>query len=172
MSDTTTADAPSIEGASSDEVGRFRRILLGLAAVTLVGTAVELAMLRHWVGFDQLIPWFILAVVGVVVAAQWLHPTPAVTLTSRVVGVAAAVGGAYGAWEHIHANYESGPLDFRYAETWSTMSMASKAWTAATGGVGPAPALAPMILALSGACLALATVGLPTRRTQAVPSPA
>jgi hypothetical protein len=67
----------------------------------------------------------------------------------------------FGVYEHIASNYEAGPLDFRYADRWATMSMPARVWAAASGTVGPSPALAPATLALAGACLVLATIGLP-----------
>lgn len=157
-----TAGTPS--GSGQDQSDRFRRIFLGLAAATIVGTAAELASLRHWDGTDQLIPWVTLAILATAVVVQWLRPTPTVTLASRVIGGACVAAGLFGAWEHIHSNYETALLDFRYANTWATMSALDRWWTAASGGVGPSPALAPMILALSGLCLVFATVGLPAGR--------
>ena len=172
MSASTTVDelvdpAATRPGATADPhplVGRFRQVLLGLAGATTVATALELAMLRHWDGFDQLIPWFILGVVGVTVVALAVRPAPLTVHSAPLVGLLAGAGGLYGALEHIHSNYESGPLDFRYANTWATMSATSKWWKAATGAVGPAPALAPMALGMAGACLALATIAHPAGR--------
>ncbi|QSE84865.1 hypothetical protein [Rhodococcus koreensis] len=46
-------------------VGSFCAVLIGLAAFTCVGAALELASLRHWNEFDQFIPWFVLAPVAV-----------------------------------------------------------------------------------------------------------
>ena len=156
--------------ATPDPVWRLRHLFLGVAAATVLGTAVELASLRHWNGWEQLVPWATLGVLAVAIAAQWLRPTPTVTLASRIVGGTCAIAGLYGAWEHVQSNQEAGPLDFRYADRWATMSAASRWWTAASGGVGPSPALAPLILALGGACLAFATVGLRTRRTAPDPT--
>ena len=60
--------------------------------------------------------------------------------------------------------FRSGPLDFRYTDRWPAMSEWSRWWAAASGAVGPSPALAPAILALAGACLAFATLGRTTAR--------
>ena len=154
----------AVPATTVDQSPRFRRIFLGLAAATAIGTALELASLRHWDGAEQLIPWVALAVLAVAIAAQWLRPTPTVTLASRIIGAVCVVSALFGFWEHVQSNYETAPLDFRYATSWATMSTASRWWTAASGGVGPSPALAPMILALSGLCLVFATVGLPVGR--------
>ena len=156
-----TGEAEAVPAAT------FRRILLGLAGASVVGIALELASLRHWNGFDQLIPWICIAVVGVAVLVQWFRPSPLSVLAARVIGGTAAITGVYGVLQHVHSNYETAPLDFRYADTWATMSFTSKVWKAASGGVGPSPALAPLVLALAGLCLAFATVGLsgrPVRR--------
>lgn len=139
-------------------VRRARLALLALAGAATVGTAVELAMLRHWNGFDQLIPWAILGIVALGTGALALRPNGGTILAARVVGVASGLGGLYGAWVHVRSNYDAGPLDFRYAEKWASMSAGSRWWTAASGGVGPSPALAPMALAMAGACLAAATL--------------
>jgi hypothetical protein len=152
---------PSPEAAA---VRRFQRVLLVLAALTVLGTAAELAMLRHWNGVDQLIPWFALGVLAAAVAAVALHLSAVTALVARLVGAVASASGLYGAWVHVHSNYEVGPLDFRYQNTWATMSLASRWWKAASGGVGPSPPLAPAILALGGACLALSTIGWQTMR--------
>jgi hypothetical protein len=145
-------------------VRRFQRVLLVLAALTVLGTAAELAMLRHWSGVDQLIPWFALGVLAAAIAAVALHRSAVTAIVARLVGAVASASGLYGAWVHVHSNYEVGPLDFRYQNTWATMSLASRWWKAASGGVGPSPPLAPAILALGGACLALSTIGWQTTR--------
>jgi hypothetical protein len=150
-------------GPDAALVRRFQRVLLALAAVTVLGTAAELAMLRHWNGFDQLIPWFALGALAAAIAAVALRRTAVTVRVARVVGTVAGAAGLYGTWVHVHSNYEVGPLDFRYQNTWATMSLASRWWKAASGGVGPSPPLGPAILALGGACLALSTLGSRTR---------
>ena len=102
----------------------------------MVGTAIELAMLRHWDGFDQLIPWVMLLVLGAAVVAQWLRPTPVVTKVTRAIGIVSFVCGAFGAFEHIESNWEAAPLDFRFAPKWEAMGALERLWTATTGGVG------------------------------------
>lgn len=151
------SDVPPLD---VDLVPRFRRILLGLAAATVVGTAIELAMLRHWDGLDQLVPWLMLLVLGAAVAAQWLRPGAVVTKAARAVGAVSFACGAFGAVLHVKSNYDEAPLDFRFAPKWEAMGLLERVWTATTGGVGDVPAFAPMILALSGACLLFATIGL------------
>jgi hypothetical protein len=79
----------------------------------------------------------------------------------RVLAVAVFLSAGLGVVEHVVANYDAGPLDFRYSAKWATMSAGSRWWAAATESVGPAPALAPLVLAWSSLCLAFATLDHP-----------
>ena len=82
-------------------------------------------------------------------------------LAVRAIVVAVFVAAAFGVFEHIDANYDAGPLDFRYSAKWETMSTADRWWTAATNGVGPSPPLTPAVLAQAALCLGLATIQHP-----------
>ena len=104
-------------------VARFRRGLLTLAASAAAGTALELAMLRHWNGVDQLVPWATLVMVAAGIAIVAFSGARAAVLTGRAIGCGSAIAGVFGVYEHIASNYEAGPLDFRYADRWATMSM-------------------------------------------------
>jgi hypothetical protein len=151
----------------ADEVGlvrMFRRILISLALVGMIGTAAELAMLRHWNSRDQLIPWFALGALLLALVLIVGSGTRSAIGIARVLAALVALAAIYGVISHVQANYEAGPLDFRYADSWSNLSATSRWWAAATGGVGPSPALAPLILAQSAACLWLATLRHPGRR--------
>jgi hypothetical protein len=135
---------------------RSRRVLLGLAAAGVIGTAVELASLRHWNGLLQLVPWIALGVLVLGIAQAVLRPR----VDPRFVRLEAAtvvVAAAFGSLEHLLANLDAGPLDFRYADRWAGMSAAARWWAAASGGVGPSPILAPLVLAQAAACLWFAT---------------
>jgi hypothetical protein len=132
-----------------------RRAFLGLTAVGIVGTAIELVTIRHWHGMMQLIPWATLALltVGLVLLSRTPSPT-----TARIVGVIAlvsAAAGLFGVFEHIWQNYGAAPLDFRYATRWTSMSETSRWWAAANGSVGPSPVLAPAILTQTAVLLGL-----------------
>ena len=145
----------------SDEAGivrTLRRALLALTAAGIAGTTIELAMIRHWTSTDQLIPWFALAVLAIACASIVFRPTPSTIRAARVIAVVVAVAAVFGVYEHVHANYEAGPLDYRYADSWDGMSALSRWWTAASGGVGPSPVLAPLLMAQAAACLVLATL--------------
>lgn len=141
----------------------LRRAFLLVAAGTCGGAVLELAMLRHWDGLDQLVPWVVLAALAVGIAAVALKPTPRVLLAARLLAVGSAFAGAFGVWEHVSSNWETAPLSATWASTWDTLSPLQW-WEAATGGAGIAPPLAPGFLALTGICLALATTGLLHRR--------
>ena len=128
--------------------------MLVVASLAVGGTAVELAMLRHWNGFVQLIPWLTLAVVTVAIGLA----AKGRTRWARVLAVAVFAAALLGIWEHTLANYHAGPLDFRYATKWATMSDRTRWWTAFTESVGPSPTLAPLVLAWSSLCVWFATL--------------
>lgn len=142
-------------------VHRFRTILLGLAAVTCLGAATELAMLRHWRG-SQLIPWVMLAVIaaGIVFYAP-RRDSRAAIISVRIIAGLSVVTSAVGAFQHIVSNWETAPLSAQFATTWEAVPLWQQWWLAASGGAGAAPPLAPGFVALSGLCLALATIGAP-----------
>ena len=71
-----------------------------------------------------------------------------------------AIGGL-GIWFHVQENLDAGPLDRHYAATWDSMSSLDQLWAATTGGVGPAPILAPGVLVEISLALLLATVAHP-----------
>ena len=142
----------------------LRRAFLLVAAGTCGGAVLELAMLRHWDGVDQLVPWVVLAVLAVGIAAVALKPTPRVLLAARLLAVGSAFAGLFGVWEHVSSNWQTAPLSATWASTWDTLSPMQQWWEAATGGAGIAPPLAPGFLALTGICLALSTTGLLHRR--------
>jgi hypothetical protein len=81
----------------------------------------------------------------------------------RTLAVVALVVSTTGVALHVIENLDAGPLDRAYAATWDTMSPLAQWWTAITGGVGPAPVLAPGALAEIALALALGTVGLRAR---------
>lgn len=133
---------------------RLRTGLLVLAGLAVGGTAIELAMLRHWNGVVQMIPWFALAVVTAAIMCAARRRVGLARFLALAVFVAAAVG----IYEHTLANYRAGPLDFRYATKWATMSSKSRWWAAFTESVGPSPTLAPLVLAWSSLCVWFATL--------------
>jgi hypothetical protein len=140
--------------SESATLARIRWVVALLASVTAAGGLVELAMLRHWEGI-QLVPWFVLALVGVVgiVTARGGPPRLA-----QATGIVALLGGGLGVWQHIAANLALGPQLAQYAQTWESMSALEQWWLASTGAVGAAPALAPGLLAMAGVLLIVAVL--------------
>jgi hypothetical protein len=118
------------------------RGLFALTVVGTVGTAVELALERHWGSTVRLIPWLSIAVLVVGLCLVGRRPGAA-----RLLAVVVVVTAGLGVYEHVDENHKAGPLDRRYSATWDTMSSASQWWAAATKAVGPAPPLAPAALA-------------------------
>jgi hypothetical protein len=164
---TVTADRPPATGeagTATDSALLLRRGLLVLAGLGIAGTAVELAMLRHWKSFEQLIPWAALAVIALCLAAVAFRPTRATVLVARFGGLALVIAGLYGALEHVSGNLGAGPLDAVYGPRWDSMGTLARWWHALSGSVGPAPVLAPLILAQIALCLLLATVHHPVLR--------
>jgi hypothetical protein len=138
----------------------LRRCFLALAVTATVGTAVELALSRHWTSAIQLIPWY--AVGGLAVGAVLLvaRPRPRAVRAVRLLAVVVVATALFGIYEHVLANYHAAPLDFRYESKWASMSTGSRWWAAISEAVGPSPTLAPAVLAQAAVCLLLATVGL------------
>jgi hypothetical protein len=143
-------------GRRIDPAVLIRRGLLALIVLGILATAFELASERHWNGIEQLIPWIALAVLT---AATMLLVIPAdgSVAASRVLALLVVAASLYGVVEHILVNYDSGALDQRYAQTWSSLSVLEQLWLAATKTVGPAPTLAPGVLGQSALLLLLAT---------------
>lgn len=150
----------------TDLAHTLRLGLLGLAAFSIVGLGLELVFLRHWGSTLEAIVWPVLLglVLGwiaivrgrsrrTIIAARWLA---AVTVAAAVIGIGV----------HVWANLEAAPLDREFAATWPTLPVAQQLFLAVTGGVGPAPTLAPGALAEIALTLALSTVGHPALAQQ------
>jgi hypothetical protein len=104
-------------------------------------------------------------------AAGVRHPGRRSILWARGLGLAVLLFSAVGVAVHIAQNLASGPLDRDYAAIWDTLSPVQQLWTAATGGVGPAPALAPAAIAWTALILLLATVRHPALEPTDAPAP-
>jgi hypothetical protein len=79
----------------------------------------------------------------------------------RVLALAVAVCAAAGVYAHVAANYEAGPLDQRYTATWDALPLATRWWAALTMTLGPAPPIAPGVLAQAALGLLFATLRHP-----------
>ena len=158
----SAADGGAPEVTSVDGLrlaARLRAALVLLAGAVPLGAGAELAMLRHWSGIQQVVPWFVAAGVLLGAGMLWVRRTRMTVVLARVSGAIAALGGTYGMVIHVLSNYQAGPLDRLYATTWDTLPLLTRLWLAATGGTGPAPPLAPGMLALAGVCLVLGSLG-------------
>ena len=139
----------------------LRRSMLALAAAGVVATTVELATLRHWTTTTQLIPWVVLGVLAVGVAALIVFPSRQIIRVVRVIAFLAILSGLYGLFIHVKANYDAAILDYHFTDRWPNMSLVSRVWAASTGQVGPSPVMAPAVLSQVAVCLALATLRHP-----------
>lgn len=132
----------------------------GLYALTVIGilaTAFELATVRHWLDFEQLIPWA--ALVGLSIATVFaMLPVRWGRIVARLLALLVLAASVYGVIDHTVVNYNSGPLDQRFAETWESLSQTQQWWYAITKTVGPAPTLAPGVLGQTAVLLLLATL--------------
>jgi hypothetical protein len=176
--ETTIAVQPGIP-APDRTATTLRRGLLGLAGAGVLGTAVELAITRHWEAPAQIIPWVALGCVTAAILGLVTSPNRSTVTTGRWTGLLLAATGLYGVIDHVATNVSAGPLDAQYGARWDSMTTVAHWWAAANGGVGPAPTLAPAVLAQIGLCLALATLGHPvlqrsrpsSRQAQALTTP-
>jgi hypothetical protein len=137
-----------------------RRGLYALTVIGILATAFELATVRHWLDIEQLIPWValvVLAIATVLALASFRQGRIAAGLLALLVRGASV----YGVIDHTVVNYNSGPLDQRFADTWESLSPAKRRWYAFTKTVGPAPTLAPGILGETAVLLLLACL-MPT----------
>lgn len=156
--------------ASGNAVLRVRRALLGLTVITVLATAFELASVRHWNGVEQLIPWVALGVLAAATVLALLSGGRG-RISAWVLAILVLGASTYGVIDHIAVNYNSGALDYRFADTWASMPFAERTWYALTKTVGPSPALAPGILGLGATLLLLASMLDMRGRSGDIPEP-
>jgi hypothetical protein len=131
-------------------VGRTqRRGLLLIALATFLGVALELVLTEHYKEPAQLIPIVLCVLGAAATAAGWRWPNPSIIALGRALIGLLAIGALFGMREHWEFN-----AGFA-AET--TPSGDQAAILRKTLG-GAAPLLAPNVLILAGASLALATL--------------
>lgn len=158
---TTTTSATGTAGAGHEParlVSTYRSALTWLGLGTALGAVAELAMLRHWQGPGQIVPWALLAVLLAAAVAWLVRRRTWTARAARTAGAVAVLGSGYGLYEHLKGNLADGALDPRYAEVWASMSAPARWWAAGTGAVGDSPLLAPGMIGLAGALLWLATL--------------
>ena len=145
-------------GQDGSTEGLLRRGLLGLASLSVLAIAFELAAERHWSNAIQLIPWVALVVL---VAAIGLarSPRPKAIAAARALAGLALAASAFGIYEHVADNYQVGELDAVYSDSWDHRSIADRVYLAFTKTVGAAPPIAPGVLGQAGLLVLQATVG-------------
>ena len=146
-----------------------RRALRGLAVITILATAFELATVQHWHGLEQLIPWAALAVLALATVLA-MAPSGRGRIAARVLAMLVIGASLYGLIDHIAVNYNSGILDQRFADTWERMPLIERLFYAVTKTVGPSPTLAPGVIGLGAILLLLASL-LDTRPEANSPLP-
>jgi hypothetical protein len=155
-------------GSASSEAAAplLRRGLLGLAGLTILGLAVELAVERHWTQPLQLVAWAALAVGGLAAALLLGNPSRSRVRLAQILAIVVMLSALLGIWEHIEGNHDAGGLDRNYMDTWDDLPSTTQWWLAISKTVGPSPPLAPGALAQVGLCVLLATLRHPalTRR--------
>jgi ABC-type Fe3+-siderophore transport system permease subunit len=147
--------------STPDHARLLRNCFVGLAVLSITGTILELAFERHWKDAEQLIPWYAIGGFLIALLVFLVRPTKSGVRTTRAILVPVALTSAVGIYYHVHENFKAGFLDFRYSKKWKTMSFVDHYWTALTKSVGPAPTLAPGVLAFACLCLFLATLRHP-----------
>ena len=152
----------SLEAQQLDRGPFFRAALALLAFAIIAGSALDLAFARHWQSLEQAIAWGGIGLALAALALLRIRPTSRRVWASRVLAALVVIVALVGMWRHVVANYEAAPLDFRYETRWAQMSPMQQWWAASTGAVGPAPSLAPAVLAQAAVCVLLASVGVRT----------
>jgi hypothetical protein len=149
----------------------LRRGILALVALGVAGTALELLFLGHWGSAGQTIVWPALILLAAGAATLAARPSPMSIRAVRAIAVAVSLVALVGIGFHVSENLTAGPLDRDFADVWASMSPFEQLWQAVTGGVGPAPTLAPGVLLQLGFGLLLATIRHPAAVPEAVGRP-
>jgi len=149
------------EPTSDGTAETLRRGVYGLAALGIAGTTVELVFLRHWQGATQLIVWPAIVALGIGLTVLVCQPSARAVRAVRTVAIVVAGVALVGIVLHVTENLTAGPLDRDFAARWDSMSAIEQWWEAITGGVGPAPVLAPGVLAEISLALFVGTIRHP-----------
>jgi hypothetical protein len=149
-----------------DDAQVLRTSLLAIAGISIFGIAAELLVERHWGSLVRYVPWICLAVMASAVYALARRPTRRVVQATRALALIVMAGAGLGIALHINENYTAAPLDFRYEDTWATMSEPERWWAALSKSVGPAPTFAPAALAEVSLIVLVATRRHPALDTQ------
>ena len=93
---------------SLESLDRIRWALLLLTALGLAGTAVQLAMERHWVEPWQFAPWAALGGIAIALIALLVTTNRTTVRLARIIAVIVLLITGVGLWQHFSANYEQG----------------------------------------------------------------
>jgi hypothetical protein len=146
---------------SASLIRLLRAGILLVAAISLVGLALELVFLRHW-GDTRSIVWLGMLALALSLALLVIRPNRSRVRVAQGLALAAGLVAIIGIGYHTIENLDAGPLDRDYADRWGTMSDVDQLLAATTGDVGPAPILAPGSIAEIAALLVLASIGHPS----------
>jgi hypothetical protein len=139
--------------------------VLGLALLGIVGTAVELVFLRHWGSEGQLIVWPAIIALTLAFVLVVKAPTRKRIRAARAIAVVVVLIAGIGMAFHVLENLKAGPLDRDYGPRWGQMSIVDQWTSAIIAEVGPAPTIAPGVLAEISLALLLVTLRHPATRT-------
>jgi hypothetical protein len=154
--------------SARDTATLLRNGVLALAGLGIAGTVVELVFLRHWSSATATIVWVGVVALGAGFGGLLRRPTATRIRAVRILAAAGLVVSLLGIGFHVLENLDAGPLDRAFAARWATMSAVDQWFTAITGGVGPAPTLAPGALAEISLALLLTTVRHPATLSASV----
>ncbi|MEM8506454.1 MAG: hypothetical protein AAF717_01440 [Bacteroidota bacterium] len=123
---------------------RLRQVILTALLFLLFGTALELYLLEHYEGAQQLIPLLCIGTAFLILFFLFFRRTRILKGLFKLVLVLTAMSGFYGTFLHLQANYEF-ELEMRPTATnWALLEESMS---------GALPALAPcsmIVLALIG----------------------
>jgi hypothetical protein len=139
----------------------LRRGLLWLGALTCAGTALELAVERHWTQPIMLLAWAAVATAAVSLGLVGLRPTAGRIRLARALAALVVLTAMVGVGEHVYTNFDAGSLDQHFARTWDSLSLPTRLWLAVSKTVGPSPPLAPGALIQGAVCALLASARHP-----------
>lgn len=102
-------------------VGGLRRLILGLTALGIIGTTIELVFIRHWSSALRLLVWPALIALAIAAWAVARRPTPIGVRRARALSGVLLVVAALGVGAHVWANLEAALVDRDYESTWATL---------------------------------------------------
>jgi hypothetical protein len=122
----------------------LRRFALALAGIGVIGTVLELTLVKHYASKDQVIPYVLLGLSALGVIAVVVRPTALVLRVFQGVMIVTILGSGIGMLEHLKANS-------RNAGAITDSERIPTTPSAILAGIeGFAPLLAPGVLAQVG----------------------